>query len=117
MTTISNLLEGQVTESETEHRCQWAYGLLNLRAFVILLMLLVSGCSSQESSTPTLAPPTPSRTAVRLGPTSTIAPSMTPAPIDIPTPTLHPLAPISDADWSKGPHDAPVTLVVYSDFQ
>ncbi len=33
-----------------------------------------------------------------------------------PLPTLAPIAPITDADWIRGPADAPITLLLYSDF-
>jgi len=31
-------------------------------------------------------------------------------------PTLAPIPPITDADWTRGPADAPITLLLYSDF-
>ncbi|MBE7468882.1 MAG: hypothetical protein DPW09_07285 [Anaerolineae bacterium] len=36
-------------------------------------------------------------------------------PVDIPTNTL--IAPVSDQEWSKGPANAPVTVIEYADFQ
>jgi cyclophilin family peptidyl-prolyl cis-trans isomerase/protein-disulfide isomerase len=56
---------------------------------------------------PTLAPPSPSPS---IGPTNT--------PIaETPSPTLVPLPAPSDEDWTRGPALAPVTFVVYSDYQ
>jgi cyclophilin family peptidyl-prolyl cis-trans isomerase len=43
------------------------------------------------------------------------APAESPAPVT-PFPTLAPIAPITDADWTRGPADAPITLLLYSDF-
>lgn len=92
-------------------------GVHSSRVLVILLVCIIAGCTAQAPPTPTFSPPTPSRTAVRLGPTSTFTPTVTLAPTSIPTSTLYPLSPVSDADWGRGPRDAAVTLVVYSDFQ
>jgi hypothetical protein len=36
-------------------------------------------------------------------------------PVDIPINTL--VAPVSDQEWSKGPANAPITLIEYGDFQ
>ena len=90
----------------------------NIRSFnplliVFLYAFFLSAC--------TTAAPTPQPTAtiiaVTLGPTSTNPPSApSPSPVR-PTATLIPIQPISDEDWSRGPVDAPITLLVYSDFQ
>ena len=82
----------------------------------LLLTLSITACASQGTVAPS-PQPVPTRTSVRLGPTSTsspIPPTSIPTP---PTPTLVPIPPVSGDDWSRGPQDALVTLVVYSDFQ
>jgi cyclophilin family peptidyl-prolyl cis-trans isomerase/predicted DsbA family dithiol-disulfide isomerase len=43
------------------------------------------------------------------------APTVSPLAVT-PQPTLAPIAPITDADWTRGPADAPITLLLYSDF-
>lgn len=79
-----------------------------------LLSVLIAACSAPSSAPlPTAAPWTP----IGLGPTSTSAPAASSPTAGTPVPSLVPLAPISDADWSLGPRDAPVTFVMYSDFQ
>ncbi len=77
--------------------------------------LLASGCSP-----PTLPPaePTPSRTAVLLGPTSTPSATTSPAaPASTSTATPRPVPTVSSADHRLGPPGAPVRILVYSDFQ
>jgi cyclophilin family peptidyl-prolyl cis-trans isomerase/protein-disulfide isomerase len=55
--------------------------------------------------------------AAKLGPTRTSPPpSPTPIPFN-PAPTLMPISPVSDDDWSRGPDTALITLLVYCDFQ
>jgi len=81
-----------------------------------IMLLCLSACSpfSQPSAPQTIEPII---SAAKLGPTSTSPPpSPTPFPIN-PTPTLIPIAPINDDDWSRGPDTAPATLLVYCDFQ
>ncbi len=86
------------------------------RLWILLLTLYLSACTS--TNTPLPSPlPSPSRTAINLGPTATsttVLPSPSPLP---PEPTRVPIPPISESDWYIGPVDAPVTLLVYSDFQ
>jgi len=82
-----------------------------MRRPLLCLTLLLASCSPRATVTD-LATHQP----IELGPTSTVAkatPTRTRAPS---TPTPLPItAPV--ADWSRGPEDAPVTIVVYADFQ
>jgi cyclophilin family peptidyl-prolyl cis-trans isomerase/protein-disulfide isomerase len=87
-----------------------------LFASICIFAIHLAACSPPTTPSATLQS-TATRTAPQLGPTSTpkpVTPTPTPAP---PTPTLMPLPPISDSDWSRGPSDATVTILVYSDFQ
>lgn len=69
--------------------------------------------------TPTLDLPAP--TATRPEPTATPRPSPAPATPTSPAgpqPTAESLfAPITDADWQKGPADARLTIIEYGDYQ
>jgi cyclophilin family peptidyl-prolyl cis-trans isomerase/protein-disulfide isomerase len=83
---------------------------------ILLMIICLPACSSNDLPTPSIVP-SEVRTAINLGPTATstlIPPSPTPPP---PAPTLVPVPPISESDWIRGPADAQVTLLVYSDFQ
>jgi hypothetical protein len=82
----------------------------------ILLGILLSGCKSAQQSE-TSPTPKPTRTPVSLGPTSTPKATSTSPSASPPTPTLAPLPALSDQDWFRGPDDAEVTIVLYSDFQ
>jgi hypothetical protein len=88
------------------------------RLFILALgfSLAISACGTAEVS-PNPQPPTPTRTAVKLGPTSTSLPATPTQPASEPTPTLVPLQPITENDWTRGAEEATVTIVVYSDFQ
>ncbi len=88
-------------------------------AAVWVLVLFVFALSACASPTSEPATPVPLDTIgpAKLGPTSTptsLPPSRIPA---TPLPTLRPIDPISNADWRKGPDDAPIQILVYSDFQ
>jgi cyclophilin family peptidyl-prolyl cis-trans isomerase/protein-disulfide isomerase len=83
---------------------------------VLLLLLTLSSTCSGVSSTQIIASPTATRTPPRLGPTST-PPRFEPPSTQPGAPTSAPLSPITDADRVRGPQDAPVTLVVYCDYQ
>jgi cyclophilin family peptidyl-prolyl cis-trans isomerase/protein-disulfide isomerase len=84
--------------------------------WLVCAALLLVACAPRASS-PTPAPtawvPIPLSTASTPAIPST--PSASAAPVT-PLPTLAPIAPITDADWTRGPADAPITLLLYSDF-
>jgi len=88
----------------------------------ILAAIMLSACGGAASpvSTATALPPT--ATAVVISPTQGAAPTPTPLPngcqVASLLPEWDPVFPkISDSDWQKGPKDALITLLVYSDFQ
>jgi cyclophilin family peptidyl-prolyl cis-trans isomerase/protein-disulfide isomerase len=89
------------------------------RALLLLAGLpLLAGCLGR----PTTPAPTPAPSDTELPPAATSAPTRTPPPITprTPTPTATQVslfAPVTSDDWQFGPAEAPVTLVVYSDFQ
>jgi cyclophilin family peptidyl-prolyl cis-trans isomerase/protein-disulfide isomerase len=84
-------------------------------AWLACASLLLAACAA-----PTPAPTSEPTAWVSLpltspGTSSALPP--TPSSVsDIPQPTLAPIPPITDADWARGPADAPITLLLYSDF-
>ena len=118
----------------------WAGGLLG----VLLLSVSLAACGGSttpaesepdqtESAAPTEAPAETSPTeapaaaateavveeeeaaAADVAPSAPVASQASCFPIDIPTNTL--IAAVSDEEWSRGPADAPVTVIEYGDFQ
>jgi cyclophilin family peptidyl-prolyl cis-trans isomerase/protein-disulfide isomerase len=88
----------------------------SLLVCVLCLTFFTPACAPVGTTQPTY-PPTPTLTPIQLGPTSTPSPLPSTAIPPIPSPTLLPIPPISNDDWSRGPHDARVTFLVYADFQ
>lgn len=91
----------------------------------IISAIVLAGCLPQASTTPAITPtttinPTPSP-ALHI-PTEVIVPVQSDCTVITLKPTPGPTVetvypPISEADWTKGPADAKVTIVEYGDFQ
>lgn len=83
--------------------------------FVIMsLALLVSACASAVAATPTpepTSPPTEITSLPEFSCTAVGSAEQESLPAD------SPFEGVSDADWARGPADAAVTLIEYSDFQ
>jgi len=79
----------------------------------ILCICACAGCSAATPSPAALSTLTPF--LMNVDPTNTSSPIPTPAGSQYPTAVPVPID--TDADWSKGPADAPLSLLVYSDFQ
>ena len=78
--------------------------------------LALAGCAAGPAE---VAPTPPAWTPIALNPIHTSATTAT-VILDPPgtqLPTLAPIAPLSSADWSRGPAGASITLLVYSDYQ
>jgi len=78
--------------------------------------ILVGACST---STPSLNPASPTETETASIQLPSAIPTLdvqipTSAP---PTPSPQPFPPVTSEDWSRGPDDAEITILIYSDFQ
>lgn len=86
---------------------------------VLALAVALAACAPAPVTNPAASPVPTMQTAPALAPASpspSAAPTGTPTP-EAPSPTLVPLPAPSEEDWTRGPDLAPVTLVVYSDYQ
>jgi hypothetical protein len=94
------------------------------KVHLVFLTLLLVGCLPKVQATPTITPtearPTPTEvlpvpTQVVITPASSCT-VITQKPTPGPTPeSIFP--PITSSDWVKGPANAKVTIIEYSDFQ
>lgn len=87
---------------------------LPLAAAVTLILVACARGAPPTSNVPTASPPptsTPTPIPTRLPATCQAVPSLFASlqPINVP--------PVTEADWVRGPANAPVTLIEYSDFQ
>ena len=79
--------------------------------------LALTGCVAGPAQ---IAPTPPAWTPIALNPLPASASPTVTDTLALPgtlLPTLAPIAPISDADWVRGPAAASITLLVYSDYQ
>jgi hypothetical protein len=86
----------------------------------ILAGLLLTACGAPAAPTPTATlPPTtaPTRELPPPEPTPTLEPAQPTPSSTPPLPTAVPIAEVTGEDWIRGPEDASITLLVYSDFQ
>jgi hypothetical protein len=100
-----------------------------MRKSILLLLLLTAvllvGCLPQVQATPTSTPTTsarPAPTVVLSVPTQAALSPDSGCTVVTQKPTPGPTAesifpPVTETDWVKGPADAKVTIIEYSDFQ
>ncbi|MFP3853934.1 MAG: peptidylprolyl isomerase [Anaerolineales bacterium] len=115
--TMRRRLPGSKLDGSSNRRRNWAkLGPMILLPFLtISLSILLLGCTDGPAGSPT-STPTPRRTAPALGPTSTPSAARTSGPTVVPTPTLAPIPTITTSEILLGREKAPVTLLMYSDF-
>jgi hypothetical protein len=82
----------------------------------ITVSILVGACST---STPSPNPASPTDTETPSIQLPTAIPTLdVPPPTSAPsTPSPQPFPPVTSGDWSRGPDDAEITILIYSDFQ
>jgi len=91
-------------------------GTLRFSLACLSLTMLCYGCST-PATLPTGSSPIASLTPIRLGSTETATPVQPSPTVPPPLPTLASILPVSENDWIRGSPNAPITLLIYSDFQ
>ncbi len=87
-----------------------------LTHLAIIVSILLAACSTSTPSPNPVSPTEPETASIQLPsaiPTLDV-PTQTSAP---PTPSPQPFPPVTSREWSRGPDDAEVTILIYSDFQ
>ena len=86
-------------------------------SFIFILIFFLSSCATESvPATPSVVPTTPTIAIPTPAPTQPACASLDMEPTPGPdSPSLFP--PVSKADNSRGPEDAPVTILLYNDFQ
>lgn len=93
--------------------------------FLALCAIVMAGCLPRSQATPTASPTARNRPAPTVVLTVPVETALSPASgctvitqKPTPGPTAESVfAPVSSSDWVKGPADAKVTILEYSDFQ
>jgi cyclophilin family peptidyl-prolyl cis-trans isomerase/protein-disulfide isomerase len=89
----------------------------SVASLISVLTLICASCTPLAASQTPSPINTNAQAPVRLGPTATATQTPQSLPTVEPTPTLRPVNPISEDDWTRGAANAAVQVLVYSDFQ
>jgi cyclophilin family peptidyl-prolyl cis-trans isomerase/protein-disulfide isomerase len=84
---------------------------------VVALATIFVSCTPQVAEPTSDAAATNTHAPIQLGPTATTTQTLQAKPTTEPTPTLRPIDPVSEEDWTRGAANAVVQVLVYSDFQ
>jgi hypothetical protein len=88
------------------------------RYLLLLLVLVVTACSSRQTQTPEAQPTSPPATSVPASNTERLAGCTAESPRPTPGPTEQSVFPFAGpSDWVQGPETAAITVFEYSDFQ
>ncbi len=91
-----------------------------MRRFALLIALvlgLMAGCGKGTASPTTIPSPAPTTPPTVPPAASPTASAVACRALSLLGPVLEGLPPVTGEDWSRGPADAPITLIEYSDFE